>query len=414
MALERVVPHTQAVGYSSRLISTSAMTYFSGTGQWSSHSRQITDAWSYKSPTVQGDRHPEGWRYPTDYRRAVQRVYSNGGFGYWNSAYNIGSDHLWYWIEGSDSRYYAAGTALWGGFVNLTTGGVLPPYSQLQRARAEAMLKVADMSADLSETLAGTKQTYAMIVKRLTQLMRSVRLAMRGKFNQAYRVATGRVPNGMSKDPRKNAQRWLELQYGWRPLVNDIYSLAEALEKGLRKPNRFKVSRTLTEPLDPKLGWEARNPPLRIHGLAEISTRVVLWGELTKPALATANSLALLNPAYFLWVRSPWTFVVDWVIPISDWLLSLTAPIGVQFVTGYEDRLAWAKTYAVHPNPGPGSQWESRHKFKLPAPSAELQMKAFQRVRYITWPYALPYWKSPFGSTTRIINAVALIISSRK
>jgi hypothetical protein len=46
------------------------------------------------------------------------------------------------------------------------------------------------------------------------------------------------------------------------------------------------------------------------------------------------RQFTLGNPAYLAWELIPYSFVVDWAIPIGDWLMSLDALFGVKKIEG--------------------------------------------------------------------------------
>jgi len=108
------------------------------------------------------------------------------------------------------------------------------------------------------------------------------------------------------------------------------------------------------------------------------------------------------------WEKVPFSFVIDWLLPIGNFLEAISAHRGLDFVAGFDDlliegSLSWE--YKIPPGyhlvagtpPGP---WRN-------------SMYAFQRRLYLTWPIPLPYWKNPLSST-HLANALALVTSLRK
>lgn len=71
---------------------------------------------------------------------------------------------------------------------------------------------------------------------------------------------------------------------------------------------------------------------------------------MRNPGLRQLNGLGLLNPALLWWELLPYSFVVDWFLPVGDVLTSLTAGIGMDGVVGglvYENE--HVETYGGRP-----------------------------------------------------------------
>jgi hypothetical protein len=67
-------------------------------------------------------------------------------------------------------------------------------------------------------------------------------------------------------------------------------------------------------------------------------------GRLSNPSLAQLNGTGLLNPALLYWELMPYSFVVDWFIPVGDVLASLTAGLGLEGCVGglvYVSEQSW-------------------------------------------------------------------------
>jgi hypothetical protein len=61
------------------------------------------------------------------------------------------------------------------------------------------------------------------------------------------------------------------------------------------------------------------------HARVTCDARVVV----TDPSLAFSSEIGLTNPAGLAWELLPYSFVVDWFIPIGGWLNGLTDTIGL-------------------------------------------------------------------------------------
>jgi hypothetical protein len=113
---------------------------------------------------------------------------------------------------------------------------------------------------------------------------------------------------------RDISENWLELQYGWLPLVSDVYdgakSLAQLFDVPLKKRIRARYKRDVSDYNTFAAGYTPG------------SNYAVLKGQYIA-YISEVNSVSLFgltNPADLIWERLPWSFVVDWFIPIQDYL----------------------------------------------------------------------------------------------
>lgn len=127
---------------------------------------------------------------------------------------------------------------------------------------------------------------------------------------------------GEGKDVKKAlADNWLELQYGWLPLLKDVeagaHMLAHHLNVPMRKTYRSHVHResrlvrvTAVAPFIP--GQNAEGRSTRSHDRWLIA-RIEEKGSIPQ-------MLGLANPELVAWELVPYSFVADWFIPIGNWM----------------------------------------------------------------------------------------------
>lgn len=136
--------------------------------------------------------------------------------------------------------------------------------------------------------------------------------------------------------PRRWADRWLELQYGWRPLVNSIYGLAHAAVT----PPREGMVTIKERARETVTGFNRTN----VNGVQQecyttMSKRVEICTNLNfKPGqLQQLGDITSMNPAGIVWELVPYSFVADWVINIGGYLrLAESAYLmGLIFDNGY-------------------------------------------------------------------------------
>jgi hypothetical protein len=130
---------------------------------------------------------------------------------------------------------------------------------------------------------------------------------------------------------------WLELQYGWKPLLSEVSNAMSDFEKAAEVSSvwltvRSASSRSGTHD-SANFGYEP-SKGITDGSSYKITTGYVAYFEVNSGVLHNVTSLGLLNIASVGWELVPFSFVVDWFVPIGDWLNSLDALSGVTFRYG--------------------------------------------------------------------------------
>ena len=121
--------------------------------------------------------------------------------------------------------------------------------------------------------------------------------------------------------PRNWAKNWLEYQYGWRPLVNDIYETARVFSKPAKEGIvTYDIRRTKTA---------QKTQLITGGGPKDISTwsqtrsdrvRIKVRCNFRNDTIQRLASISSLNPASIIWELTPYSFVADWVLDIGGYL----------------------------------------------------------------------------------------------
>lgn len=205
---------------------------------------------------------------------------------------------------GNDWRFNSAG--LWGSNDDLS---LLSDLAQAVRGHG------FNMAVALGEG----RQTLNLATTTAMTLYKTLKQLRSGNVSGATRTL---FANSGNKPPTKLtsktlAGRWLELQYGWKPLINDVYEAAKAWEQLTSAPRRtvIKVSKikNVQKQIIPK------NDPNFVEELTHFRMRKQIIYEMTED-LSVARSLGLTDPASLVWELLPYSFVADWFIPIGTYL----------------------------------------------------------------------------------------------
>jgi hypothetical protein len=117
------------------------------------------------------------------------------------------------------------------------------------------------------------------------------------------------------------ADNWLELQYGWLPLLKDAEAAAIMLSHHLNVPMRqsYRVRIMRGEDPPPRITQVGYLPTQTATGKAEFRhTRVLIARVEEKGSIP--QLLGLTNPELIAWELVPYSFVADWFIPIGQWM----------------------------------------------------------------------------------------------
>lgn len=145
-----------------------------------------------------------------------------------------------------------------------------------------------------------------------------------GKKQFLDRIRSLEQQEKMSKRRKKRAKYvgktladlWLELQYGWKPLISDLHEAAYAYEAIVNKPHvqTFRVARKI---IAETIHTGSASRP--IVGTARITIRKGYIARMTQEP-SVIHSLQLDNVLGAAWEWTKLSFLVDWVIPIQQFI----------------------------------------------------------------------------------------------
>lgn len=297
-------------------------------------------------------------------------------------------------------------------------------FSTLEKGNAyngaltAARLKVKDQDFNVQVVIAEGAQTFELLAQSANRFRRMYSLVKKGQFGRAAKAVGVKLTNtaALTKLWRKDqgravSQALLELQYGWRPLLSDIYGGCVFLDKKLHgriPPQRVASSK--------KLSYEMSTSSTSL-GITTTTTwtslyerKVVLYYELTSPTYATFASLGILNPVSVVWEKTKWSFVADWIAQISNFISQFDATVGWRYIKGSDTSFLVAKVEKRWTANGPSGSYANLELDVL----SKIEIVENTRVGIPTEPITLfPYIKNPLGSE-HAINAFALLHTNLK
>lgn len=272
-----------------------------------------------------------------------------------------------------------------------------PNWSKLWTTQEEAELqsrlvsKVRGHEFNMAVEAAQGGQTVSMVVSTLTSLGRAVRAAKRGDLRKAC-YALSVQPRKQKFTSRDISGRWLELQYGWLPMLSSVYEACSAYAAiNERRRSVVVAKKSISGRYN---GAQSPN----YSGMGTWRYRKRIQYEMTEK-LSVARSLGLLDPLSVAWELIPFSFVIDWFIPIGTWLDNLSV---IPFLEG---RSLTTITRTCDAN-GQGKATSIYYR----GATSEYHLVQVDRSKSVGLSTARPWFK-PLPDTMspkRIFNAIAL------
>jgi len=209
----------------------------------------------------------------------------------------------------------------------------IPPDVLLHRGGLTSSLnnqllgKIKSQNVNLAVSVKELGQTTDMV----TGLAYSVLGAFQGlRSGRTFSDFVRRLRDPKTRSSRAIARKWLEYNYGWAPLMQDIYGLSLAMQTRLQKglPLYARVQKTTTENGTTSFGTTA----IGTYQSSVMEKAVARWF-VDSTSLKTLSSLGITNPAMVVWESVPYSFVIDWIIDISSCLNSFDALVGITDLT---------------------------------------------------------------------------------
>lgn len=185
--------------------------------------------------------------------------------------------------------------------------------------------------------MAERESAVKMVASRAGQVLKAFNALRKGRVVDAAKhlgisrkTLSRRGINQRWSRPKEASSLWLELHFGWSPLLQDIHQAVDLLAKPL-PTQKVTASASRSE------HWRGSAPMYQwaVSGGRKHVCRMGAEISVSNPNLYYANQLGLLNPASFAWELIPFSFVVDWFTSVGQVLNSLTDFVGLELKNAY-------------------------------------------------------------------------------
>lgn len=240
------------------------------------------------------------------------------------------------------------------------------------RALLKLRAKAKDQDINLAQAFAERAQLSNMVVNNANKILNCAVALRRKRWRDALRaLGVGGRNKPLARTP---SGQFLELKYGWEPLLQDVHGAASALEK--RDSEDWKVSvkskETVMKFVDAIQGLPASANYCLTKHVSKHGSFARVDMVPGNQALITASQLGLTNPAALAWELVPLSFVADWFVPVGEFLDQFDALAGWK-ILGFSQsnfvKIDWSWS-GVSSTGGSGysktsyeNSWKSRRRF---------------------------------------------------
>lgn len=404
------------------------------------------------------------WKLPTSYAVFACLV-SGGPFAYTYRTVGFPAYSMRRTSDNTDRKgVYGPQQGLEYTGTKLNFGVHVPDVSPNLKAMvvARALAQLQDKRVDLVATLGEAKQTVVQIAETVSRLARFFRAIKRGNAKsaihalfsakeanryihglverqartQVFSTFANKFRYNVNEDPRKVFGRngrgkseaaklrlwqrtlhvaegrlrylkphdlYLELKFGVLPMIQDLNGFFSILQDEFSKPGMVIVGMSRAEQSYATPSNALGLPLWDVSGKITVGAECKLYAKLDSSYSQMLAATGLNDFASSAWELVPYSFVIDWLIPIGNVLQALSAHSGITFLSGFTNtRMSSDFTVTCcHDN---GFTAYGTGKF----PNVRYRAEAQLRERLFDLPLPLIYVRSPF-SGSHITSAIALV-----
>lgn len=264
------------------------------------------------------------------------------------------------------------------------------PDTSVVESRLRA--KIKSQNLNLAQSVAEYRQASKMFYGIAVDIILTFRSLRRGRsFADVIRL----LQRSKGSQELALANRWLQYQYGLKPLMSDLYGLTDALATKIRDGMYCYVRSSSSSAL-------SRSERTSEEGFATWTAKQTVRGvaryKISDPSMKMVAQLGISNPLLLAWEVIPYSFVVDWLFPVGRFLSSLDA------LNGVSDLRVITSSWEDHANDYVGkyggvAKWTGV-RYHRNAPSSVLAMPT------------LGY--EPSSSLKQVLNGLALLTQLRR
>jgi len=278
------------------------------------------------------------------------------------------------------------------------------------KALAKLYSDVKNQKVNFAQALAERGQTAGMISDLVGRLVRAVSAARHGNLSKAAKTI-------FPGDSKELANDWLILQYGIKPLISDIKGAINILQDGSGAMS-YDVISSRTKKFPREVIFEQLNNggtcKTTVYRTGKATVKYKARVKVANPFSQWASETGLSDAALLGWELLPYSFVVDWLLPIGNYLQNKSAFTNLELVhlhrTQYIEEYVVFEREFITKRDNDGYLWPARSSVGF----INKRVQCSRSVITNNLPsLPLPSFKDP-TSLLHIANAIALLRQLRK
>lgn len=257
----------------------------------------------------------------------------------------------------------------------------------------KAYCKASEKVANVADFIRTRMENANMVASLVGDIVRSARAIRKGKIAVASRILG--VPLHKNPKGKEFSERWLEYSYGWSPTLSDIYNL---LNKGFGDVT-LEVKTKEKDFVSYERNINTSGSTGHAFSSSNTTVKVCMKLEVPDTAFGAISAWGLDNPAAVAWEAMPFSFCVDWLLPVGDYINASLNVWGNPKVK--EMCVSMVTTHSFD-----GSLVFRYDNSKKTLPFWQRRITVDRTNTIHSMP--LPRLQNPFTSATRLMNQLAL------
>ncbi len=251
--------------------------------------------------------------------------------------------------------------------------------------------RVHQGKAQLLTAFGERKKSIQMIQKRVGQAVPLIRDYKKESQRLERKIRKSALaPKKLKRLVKLLSDLRLEFSFGWAPIASDLYKLGNEI-----MPPIFFADVTASYVEEQSIQTV---PPGYVGGyMGSIKLKAWCQISMSNPFSSSASQIGLTDPLETAWELVPWSFAVDWIWPLGDYLSQANMFAGLNVLSS---------SLTIRQTGDGDITFNSEHPAK--GASSQLKLKHYRRTSFPN-PSLPRFMDSPFGSLSRTLNQLALL-----